>query len=123
MTNFGMDERHCLAVFLLGHPVLKARLKLAPYAALKQRIAFQYHLTGLEQDEIGPYIAYRLKLAGRTRPIFSDEAVTLLFNYSKGLPRMINTLAHEALYRAALEEKTLVDEKTIENIVQEWDSL
>ena len=111
------------SIFLLGHPVLKARLKLSPYAALKQRISFNYHMTGLEQDEVKPYVMHRLKLAGRTKPIFTEEALTLLFNYSKGLPRVINTLAHEALYRAAHKKETMVDEKLIELIIQEWESL
>lgn len=123
LTNFRMDSKNYLTVFLLGHPVLKARLKLSPYAALKQRISFSYHLTGLEQDEVSPYIAHLLKLAGRTKQIFTDEAIALLFNYSKGLPRVINSLAHEALYQAATQEKAVIDEKFIESIVQEWENL
>lgn len=123
LTNFKMDAKNILSIFLLGHPVMKARLKLPPYAALKQRLSFSYHLTGLQQDEVEPYIAHRLKLAGRTTPLFTQEAVALLFNYSRGLPRMINALAHEALYQAASQEKTMVDENLIENIIQEWDNL
>ncbi|MEK7224654.1 MAG: AAA family ATPase [Bacteroidota bacterium] len=123
LTNFGMDSKNYLSIFLLAHPILKARLKLVPYAALKQRISFSYHLTGLEQDEVEPYIACRLKAAGRTKPVFTPETITLLFNYSKGLPRIINTLAHESLYQAAAQEKIMVDENLIENIIQEWDNL
>ncbi len=123
LTNFKMDTKHYLSIFLLGHPVLKARLKLSPYAALKQRISFSYHLTGLEHDEVELYLAHRLKLAGRIKPVFTNGATTLLFNYSKGLPRIINTLAHEALYQAAAKEKTMVDEKLIEHIIQEWENL
>lgn len=123
LTNFRMDSKKYFSIFLLGHPGLKARLKLSPYAALKQRISFSYHLTGLEQDEVSHYMTHRLKLAGRTKPVFTDEAITLLFNYSKGLPRVINTLAHEALYRAAEEKQLMIDEKLIESIVQEWENL
>lgn len=132
LTNFRMDSKNYLSIFLLGHPVLKARLKLSPYAALKRRISFSYHLTGLEQDEVELYLAHRLKSAGRTKPrhfhrrgkpVFTGEAVTLLFNYSKGLPWLINTLAHEALYQAADQEKSMIDEKLIETIVQEWENL
>lgn len=123
LTNFRMDSTDYLSIFLLGHPVLKARLKLAPYAALKQRISFAYHLTGLQQDEIGPYILHRLKLAGCKKALFTDDAVRLLFNCSKGLPRVINTLAHEALYQAALKDSDTVDEALIDNIIREWDSL
>ena len=123
LTNFRMDSTDYLSVFLLGPPVLKARLKLVPYAALKQRISFIYHLTGLEQDEVKPYLLHRLKYAGRKKPLFSDDAVRLLFNYSKGLPRVINTMAHESLYQAALKEMDMVDEDLIENIVREWENL
>ncbi|MBU0672997.1 MAG: AAA family ATPase [Candidatus Margulisbacteria bacterium] len=123
LTNFKMDSKNYLSVFLLGHPALKARLKLSPYTALRQRISFSYHLTGLEQDEVDPYLIHRLKLAGRSKSVFTSEAVTLLFNYSKGLPRVINTLAHEALFLAASKEKNMVDESLIEKIVQEWETL
>ncbi len=80
LTNFRMDSKNYLSIFLLGPPVLKGRLKLSPYAALKQRISFVYHLTGLEQDETNPYLMHRLKLAGKTESLFTDEAVTLLFH-------------------------------------------
>lgn len=123
LTNFKMDSKNYLSILLLGHPVLKARLKLAPYAAFKQRLAFNYHLTGLEQDELKPYVLHRLKLAGRTATLFTDEALALIFNYSKGLPRVINALAHESLYQAATQEKTMIDEAIVERIVQEWDNL
>jgi len=123
LTNFRMDSRDYLSIFLLGHPILKGRLKMVPYAALKQRISFAHHLTGLERDEIEPYLMHRLKLAGKTKSVFTNEAVTLLFNHSEGLPRVINTLAHEALYRATEQKQTMVDEKLIENIIQEWDNL
>lgn len=123
LTNFKMDSKQYLSIFLLGHPGLKARLKLSPYAALKQRISFSYHLSGLEQDEVDPYLIHRIKSAGRSKAVFTGEAITLLFNYSKGLPRVINSLAHEALYQAASQEKAMVDEKLIEDILQEWDNL
>lgn len=108
LTNFRMDSADYLSIFLLGHPVLKARLKLVPYAALKQRISFSYHLAGLEQDEIRPYLLHRLKLAGCEKSLFTDEAVRLLFNCSKGLPRVVNTMAHEALYQASLKSMDIV---------------
>ena len=123
LTNFKMDSKNYLSVFLLGHPVLKARLKLPPYAALKQRISFNYHLTGLEQDEVEPYINHRLKEVGATRSLFTVEAMTLIFNYAKGLLRVINLLALEGLYWAADQEKNMVDEKLIETIIQGWDNL
>lgn len=123
LTNYRMDSHHYLSVFLLAHPVLKAQLKLPPYAALKQRLSFSYHLTGLEHDEAHLYIAHRLKLAGCSTSMFSKEAITLIFNYAKGLPRLIDKLAHEALFKAAFENSLSIDESMIELIIHEWEDL
>lgn len=123
LTNYRMDSQHYLSVFLLAHPVLKAQLKLPPYAALKQRLSFFYHLTGFEQDEVSIYLMHRLKLAGCSNSIFSPEAIALIFNYAKGLPRIIDTLAHEALFKATYNNSLSVDESLIELIIHEWEDL
>jgi len=121
LTNFQLDSRPVLTIFLLGHPVLRARLKLSAYDALRRRIAFSYHLTGLKLPETQHYIAHRLKSVGRTTPLFSEEAVQLIFNYSRGLPGIINPLAHEALFRAARQKAPLIEKDLVELMIRERD--
>jgi general secretion pathway protein A len=123
LTNFKMDSRNMLTIFLLGHPVLKARLKLSAYAALRRRISFAYHLVGFTLGEVNQYMAHRLKAVGASTPLFSEDAIRLIFNYSKGLPGIINPLAHEALYLGALNKATTIEAPLIEQIIKERDWL
>lgn len=123
LTNFRMDSKNYLSLILMGHPVLKARLKLSPYAALRQRLSFVYHLTGLSQDELHPYMNHRITLADGPESLFSEDSERAIFNYSKGLPRLINGLAHEALYQAAEKKQKRVEEDLVESIIQEWETL
>ncbi|MBC8555590.1 MAG: ExeA family protein [Candidatus Brocadiales bacterium] len=121
LTNFRMDSRSMLTIFLLAHPVLKARLKLSAYAAFRRRVSFAYHLIGFTLDEAHHYMAHRLKAAGSTTPLFTEDAIRLIFNYSKGLPGLINPLAHEALYLGALNKASSIEASLIEQIIKERD--
>jgi len=123
LTNFKMDSRNMLTIFLLGHPVLKARLKLSAYAAFRRRISFAYHLVGFTLDEVTQYMVHRLKSAGSSAPLFSEDAIRRIFNYSKGLPGLINPLAHEALYLGALNRAATIEATLIEEIIRERDWL
>lgn len=123
LTNFEMDAKPVITIFLLGHPVLRARLKLSAYDALRRRISFSYHLSGFKLTEAKEYIVHRLKSAGSSRELFSDDALQLIFNYSRGLPGIINLLAHEALFLAARQQTPLVDKELLEQIIRERDWL
>jgi len=55
------------------------------------------------------YITHHLKLAGRSDPLFSDDAVTLIHDAARGLPRAVNNLATQALVAAWAGRKNIVD--------------
>jgi type II secretory pathway predicted ATPase ExeA len=87
MTNADMDSHSPFAGLLVGQPTLRRRIKLGTFAALDQRIALRYAMTGMTCDETGSYIAHHLRLAGRPDTLFSDDAITLIHQVSRGLPR------------------------------------
>lgn len=63
-----------------------------------QRITFHARLRGVQRNEIGEYVAYRLRVAGyRGDGLFSPAALRALYRASGGTPRLINVLAHKAL--------------------------
>jgi MSHA biogenesis protein MshM len=65
---------------------------------LLQRISFHYRLGGLKKNEIGHYLAHRLRVAGfRGESLFTPAATRALHRASGGTPRLINILAHKAL--------------------------
>lgn len=98
LTNLETEKRKLLNVVLFGQPELDRRLADPSIRQLLQRISFQYSLMGLAKDEVGAYIAHRLAVAGYSREaLFSDGAVSALHRASRGVPRLVNILAHKSL--------------------------
>jgi type II secretory pathway predicted ATPase ExeA len=119
LTNADMDSHSPFAALLVGQPTLRRRIKLGTFAALDQRIALRYTITGMTADETSSYVGHHLKLAGRSDTLFSDDALTLIHQVSRGLPRAINNLAVQALVAAYATNKTIVDESSARAAVAE----
>jgi type II secretory pathway predicted ATPase ExeA len=80
-------------------------------ATLDQRITVRYALAGMSATETGEYITHHVKIAGRSDTLFSDDAMTLIHNASRGYPRAVNNLAVNALTAAFARKASIVDEK------------
>ncbi len=119
LTNADMDSRTPGAMLLVGQPTLRRRIKLGAFAALDQRIALRYTIAGMDPAETGGYITHHLKLAGRNDTIFSDDAINLIHQVSRGMPRAINNLAIQALVAAFADNKAIVDESSARAAVTE----
>ena len=112
LTNHDLDSGCPLACLLIGQPTLRRRIKLGILAALDQRIAVRYTMPGMTPEETASYISHHLQLAGRSDPLFSDDATTLIHATSRGLPRAVNNLAIQALIAAYATRKAIVDESS-----------
>jgi type II secretory pathway predicted ATPase ExeA len=112
LANIAMDSSP-LCMLLLGQPILRRRLRLGAFAALDQRVGLRYSIGGLaDADECASYIAHHLKISGRADTIFSDDAVAVIHQASRGLPRAINNLAVQSLVAAFASNKGIVDESS-----------
>jgi MSHA biogenesis protein MshM len=76
---------------------------------LAQRITFQQTLEGLSLLETVRYIDHRLRIAGCTGTPFDDRVSRAIHLAARGLPRLINILAHKCLLLAAAERARRVD--------------
>jgi type II secretory pathway predicted ATPase ExeA len=112
LTNHDMDSQSPFACLLIGQPTLRRKIKLGVLAALDQRIALRYHMTGMTSEETTGYLRHHLALAGRSDTLFSDDATTLIHTTSRGCPRAINNLAIQSLPAAFTANKTIVDESS-----------
>lgn len=119
LTSADMDSHSPFACLLVGQPTLRRRIKLGTFAALDQRIALRYALTGMTLKETSDYVAHHLKLAGRSDPLFSDDALALIHQVSRGLPRAVNNLAIQALVAAYATSKAIIDESSARAAVAE----
>jgi type II secretory pathway predicted ATPase ExeA len=114
-----MDSHSPFACLLVGQPTLRRRIKLGTFAALDQRIALRYAMTGMHAGETKTYLSHHLTLAGRSDTLFSDDAADLIHQVSRGLPRAVNNLAVQALVAAFATNKTIVDESSARAAVTE----
>lgn len=119
LTNHDMDSRSPFACLLVGQPTLRRRIKLGVLAALEQRIALRYNMPPMTAEETSSYLRHHLVLAGRSDPLFSDDATTLIHQTSRGYPRAVNNLAVQALVAAYTADKTIVDESSTRAAVAE----
>jgi len=119
LSNLGMDQTAPFCLLLLGQPTLRHRLRQGAFAALDQRVAVRYTIGGLTPTETTSYVQHHLALAGRSDTLFSDDAVALIHEVSRGLPRQVNNLAVSALIAAFAAKKAIVDESAARAAVAE----
>jgi len=119
LTNAEMDSHSPFACLLVGQPTLRRRIKLGTFAALDQRIALRFAMPAMTSQETSGYVAHHLKLAGRSDTLFSDDALALVHQVSRGLPRAVNNVALQSLVAAYAAKKAIVDESAARAAVAE----
>ncbi len=101
LTNLETEKHKLLQVVLIGQPELDELLNRADLRQLKQRIVFAEYLQGIGRRQLAGYVSFRLQSAGyRGAPLFSRQALDLLYSASGGVPRLINVLSHKAMLAA-----------------------
>ncbi|HEX2197234.1 MAG TPA: AAA family ATPase [Burkholderiales bacterium] len=114
LTNLETEKRKLMQVVLFGQPELDRKLASPSIRQLLQRITFQHRMGGLQENEVGAYVAHRLAVAGFTgRTLLSPSALRALHGASRGLPRLINVVMHKALLLTYGEGKWLVDKRHV----------
>ena len=119
LLNFDMDSRSPMSLILAGQTEIRDTLKKQVYDAISQRIDLRCHIPPLDRSQTAEYIsAHILYAAGSHVELFTDAAVTAIFDYSSGLPRKINRLASLCLMHAAQTSKRIVDDHMVCLIVE-----
>jgi MSHA biogenesis protein MshM len=98
LTNLETEKRKLMQVVLFGQPELDRKLASESVRQLRQRITFQHALKALARGEVADYVAHRLTIAGYSgAALFTNGALTTIHTASRGVPRLINILAHKSL--------------------------
>ena len=122
LTNIETDEEKLLTLIIAGQPEVAERLTDQSLRQLKQRIALRCELRPLNLQESGGYIAGRIVAAGGIPgQIFSREAVVLIHERSRGIPRAINVIADNALVSAFAAEQRLVTTPLVQEVCRDFD--
>ncbi len=109
LSNDRMDSDSLVAIILLGQPTLARRVRRGSFTALDQRITVRYQIQPLTGDQTSDYINHRMKQAGRSDPLFADDATAAIAYAARGLPREIGNLATAALIAGHTRRNTIID--------------
>lgn len=101
LSNLETEKRKLLLVVMFGQPELDAKLSQPDVRQLLQRITFHHNLSALSGTETEYYVAHRLQVAGYVGDqLFHRGAIDALYRASRGVPRLINVIAHKAMLAA-----------------------
>jgi general secretion pathway protein A len=119
LSNIELDERKLINIFFVGQPEFNDLLRHPRGKAVLHRIVVRYHIEPLEKEELEKYINHRLKIAGATRKVFTAEAVSKIYEFSEGNPRLTNIICDRALLTGYSEEQKTIDTDVIEECMEE----
>jgi general secretion pathway protein A len=116
LLNLSHDGRKLISLVLFGLPELGDLLKLDP--PLAQRVEVRVEMTAMDWLESQAYVSHRLRLAGAKGPVFGPDALEVLFRFSGGVPRLLNTLADNSLFEGFLTETRPIDRNVVHTAAQ-----
>ncbi len=114
LLNFQLNDRFLLTLILMAQPEITSMIKMIK--PLDQRIAVRHHLKALDRAETSRYIRFRLEKAGARQALFAEEAVELIWQHAKGVPRSINTLCDLSLLEGYASDVQIVDVALVKRV-------
>jgi type II secretory pathway predicted ATPase ExeA len=109
ITQFEQDSKPWLPIVLAGQANLVENLQYRTSMPLAARVVARSHLKGGDQDTMAAYLKHHLAIAGVTRMLFDDTAITAIHQGSGGLYRKANHLARGSLIAAAKTDSASVN--------------
>ena len=98
LLNMETPREKLLQIIMAGQPELSVTLASPELRQLKQRVSAICRLSPLTIEELREYIQHRLSLAGLPeQKLFPEDVLDLIFRYTQGIPRLVNSLCDGAL--------------------------
>jgi len=119
LSSVETQKEKILHVILVGQPELNHKLEAADMQQLLQRVSLRYHVRALSFEEMKEYIVYRLSVAGLKDKIFSDVIMPGIYEYTGGIPRLINTLCDTCLTCSFADDLQNVDIDVFNSAINE----
>jgi general secretion pathway protein A len=120
LSNLETENEKLIQIILLGQPELKQKLASNRLEQLRQRITVFYHLIPLDKQDTFRYVRHRLKVASSSDKDFFDEgALNLVYNFSGGVPRLINQICDSALLSGYIYGQDMIDGKIMSEVIAE----
>jgi general secretion pathway protein A len=121
LANIETDDHKLLSVIIAGQPQLAERLNLDSLRQFKQRVALRCVLRPLTLQETIAYIAGRIRTAGgMASQVFTREAVIVIHENARGIPRLISVITDNALLSAFALDQRPVTSQIVREVCQDF---
>jgi len=120
LTCMDSEKSRSVNIVLIGQPQLGRTLASPDLDQLRQRCRLRFHLNALSASETPEYIRHRLAIAeGNVDDIFDEDAISSVYGYTRGVPRLVNTLCDTAMIMAHTSKRKRVTRESIDDAVGE----
>jgi general secretion pathway protein A len=118
ISNLETERDKLIQIILAGQPELNDLLNRHDLRQLNQRITVRCRLVSMGLEDTGDYIRHRLKVSGcRVPGLFTANAIKKIFDYSQGVPRLINVVCEQALIMAWTKEGVSITASMINHVI------
>jgi general secretion pathway protein A len=122
LTNLETVQQKLLQIILVGQPELEDKLDSSNLRQLKQRISFRCRLEPLSREELKKYVYRRLEVAGarpESHELFPEDSLDRILRYSKGIPRLVNTICESALITGYARQVRSITPEIIDQVAKD----
>jgi general secretion pathway protein A len=116
LSNLETEKDKLLQIVLVGQSNLKDLLRRSDLRQLDQRVSIRYELKPLAADETAAYVQHRLSVAGGGAAVtFAPKALARVYQFTNGIPRLINLLCDRSLLNAYSFHSTRISARVVEH--------
>jgi general secretion pathway protein A len=120
LSGIETTKEKVLRIILAGQPELSDKLDSPDLVQLAQRVRLRFHLKALTPEDLHAYVLHRLEVAGSNgREIFAEDCYPLIYRYTGGVPRLINSLCDTAMMSAFTDDRDHVTLADVESAIAE----
>jgi general secretion pathway protein A len=119
LGNFERSDCKLLQIVLAGQPELDSTLNRPDLWQLKQRVALHLSVRPLSAAEVAQYIQFRWTKAGGAHAPFPAGTVAAVLHFSRGIPRVVNSICDNALELAFGEGSSTVTQAHILEVAKD----
>lgn len=116
LLNFESNEAKTIQIIVAGQPEIETKLATKP--ALVSRIILTNYLDTFTYEDMVAALEHRIRLAGGSMDILSEDGLKALYVASRGVPREIMKIANASLLLAAVNQVKPVNEEIIKLAVE-----
>jgi general secretion pathway protein A len=113
LTDLEFAQHKLIQIIFAGRQGLLEKLTGPRLEPVSKKINVFSRLAPLDEAEVCSYVLHRLRIAGCTRQIFSQEALSSVAIYSRGIPLNINMLCRHSMSLAATINLQVVDDRIV----------